>query len=212
MRSKGLWLRVQQRAKHERGLALVEFSFVAIILVLIVAGTVDYGLSWRGGVAVTEAARGGTRVGAAMAHNPRTDHEVLSTVKATLMSAGHFEDLDRVIIYQAANANGAPPASCTAPSPTGSNCIVVNRDQLDSLSPTNFSYAAGPPITGSGCMTSNHMSATASWCPAHRNNSMGSAHYLGVQITVRRQNLFPILGEEQLITRRSVMRLEPDPL
>lgn len=191
---------------------MVEFALIFGIMMLIVAGTIDYGFAWRAGVAVTEAARAGTRVGSSMAVNPKTDYEVLSAVKASLASAELLDDVERVVIFRAASADGAAPATCTVTAPTTGDCVVVNGAQLNSIAPGNFSYVAGDPPTGSGCMTLNRMYATGSWCPRDRNNQLNTAHYIGVQITVRTDNLFPVLGETQVITRRSVMRLEPTPL
>lgn len=204
--------RSEHDRRSERGIAIVEFSFVAIFIFALVGATVDFGLGWRAGTALIESARAGTRVGAAMAQNPRTDYEVLSSVRASLQSAGHLDEVERVIIYRSNSSDGLPPATCTASTPTGSTCIVVNRQQLIAAAPSNFSYTLSTPPTGSGCMTSNRLLATSTWCPRDRNNTMGSAHYIGVEVKIRKPNLFPILGEDQVITRRSVMRLEPSPL
>ena len=188
---------------------------VAMLLVAIVAGTVDYGLAWRSGVVATEATRAGARTGSAMARNPRADYEILSGVRASLISAGRLDELDRVVIFYSSTADGAAPASCLAATPSGSSCVVLNKAQLDAVAPSNFSYVPSGndaiPPTGTGCMTSNRMLATSSWCPSQRVNALQTAQFLGVYVRLRTANLFPMLGSHQTIARQTVIRLEPDP-
>jgi Flp pilus assembly protein TadG len=208
--------RAERSAGSSRGVALVEFAFISMILLVLVAGAIDYGLAWRSAVVATEAGRAGARTGAAMAVSPRADYEALSGVRASLAAGGRLDDVDRVVLFRATSANGAPPASCIAQTPSGSECVVLNQAQLDNISPSNFNYtlAADPwlPATGTGCMTSNRMLATTTWCPSSRNNTLHNAQYLGIYIRLKTDNLFPILGAQQTIERTAVMRLEPTPL
>ena len=59
---------------RERGAMLVEFAFVAMFLVVLVAGTFDYGFAWRSGLAVNEGARAGARVGSGQSLSRGADY------------------------------------------------------------------------------------------------------------------------------------------
>ena len=48
-----------EHCRAERGVTVVEFSFVALMLLTVVAGTVDYGRAWQSGMAINEATRTG---------------------------------------------------------------------------------------------------------------------------------------------------------
>lgn len=55
--------RLAHRLASERGAELIEFALVVPILILILAGMVDFGMMFRSYEAVTNAAREGARVG-----------------------------------------------------------------------------------------------------------------------------------------------------
>ncbi len=209
------------RRRHcgdERGLAVVEFAFVGLILLVIVAGAIDFGLAWRSGLALTDASRNGARVGSSMAKNPSADYSVLSSVRASLESAGKLDATQVVVLYRSTTANGRPPSECiTAPYTTGSaDCIVMTGAQLNGIGPGNFSFVddgdATTPPTGTGCASSNYTRRTASWCPSQRLNALTNAHYIGVFVRMRHDNLFKVLGASRMVERYAVMKLEPDPI
>lgn len=203
----------QSRSIGERGLSIVEFAFVALIMFTIVAGTVDYGRGWQSGMAITEAARTGARVGSSQANRPNADYDALMGLRASLTASNKMDDLELVVIYYSNTANGQVPASCTTASPSGT-CNVFNRAQLLALNNNSFNitWAANPddpPTGGNGCAKSGN-ALRAGWCPTSRTNApQGDAQYMGVYIRYRQRNLFPILGNDRVLSRTAVMRLEP---
>ena len=70
LRGRGGW--------RERGAALIEFAFVCMLLVTLVAGAWDYGRGWRAGLSATEAARTGARVGSGQGKFIQADFAALT--------------------------------------------------------------------------------------------------------------------------------------
>jgi Flp pilus assembly protein TadG len=203
-----------RRAHGERGAAIVEYAFVSVILLLIVSGATDYGIAWRSGLSLTEAARTGARVGSGQADNRAADYNALTGIRAALESSGTLDGVEFVVIYRSTTASGTVPSSCArlSPTPTGT-CNVLTGEQLVNLDENSFhiTWAADPedpPTGGTGCLRDSS-SLRAGWCPTSRNNTQASADYYGVYIQYRQDFLFPTLGEGMTIGRNAVMRLEP---
>jgi Flp pilus assembly protein TadG len=203
--------------RPERGVALVEFSFVMVILLTIVAGTVDYGRGWQSSLAITEASRTGARVASGQARQPNADFNALTGIRASLVASEKIDNVELIVIFRSTTANGAVPTSCTSATAPSGTCNVFNRAQLLALGPTSFNivWAANPndpPTGGTGC-ANNGAALHRGWCPTSRVNSpQASSEYLGVYIRYRHDNLFPVLGDSRTIARTAVMRLEPPSL
>lgn len=200
------------RGHSERGAVLVEFAFIAMILVVMIAGVFDYGFAWRSGLAVNEAARTGARVGSGQATSAGADYFALNGVRASLMSSGQMGDLRKVVIYKADGADGKVPASCLHASPSGT-CNVLTPTQLQNLTVSSFNLTipADPAQkpTGTGCLNSG-AALRRSWCPnARSNNQQTGADYYGVYIEVYYPHKFKLLGQGTTVRRSAVMRLEP---
>lgn len=195
----------------ERGVTLVEFAFVSVIMFSLVAATVDYGRGWQSGMAITEAARAGARVGSSQAKNSDADFNALMSIRASLTASDKLNDVELVVIYRADNANGVPPSSCVGTGSFSGTCNVFTKAQLEALTLSSFNIVDNSPNppTGNGCAKSGY-APRAGWCPTSRVNSpQGSAEYIGVYIRYRQNNLFPLSGPSRTISRTAVMRLEP---
>jgi Flp pilus assembly protein TadG len=202
-----------EHCRAERGVTVVEFSFVALMLLTVVAGTVDYGRAWQSGMAINEATRTGARVGSGQAAQPNADYNALTGIRASLVASNKIDDVELVVIYKSTTANGAVPASCTGTSGWSGSCNVFTGPQLVALGPTSFNITwavnpSDPPTGGTGCANAG-AAQYRGWCPNTRSNTQASADYYGVYIRYRQRNLFPILGTSRLMSRTAVMRLEP---
>jgi Flp pilus assembly protein TadG len=196
----------------ERGAVLVEMAFIAGLLLLLVAGTFDYGFAWRSGLAATEASRTGARVGSSQSVSPAADFYALNGVRSALNASGKIGSVERVVIYRSQTADGEIPASCKAASPTGA-CNVLTGAQLNALTAASYNVTipADPAVapTGTGCLRSS-AALHAGWCPNTRNNIQASGpDYYGVYVKLRYDHQFPFVGSATTVERTSVMRLEP---
>lgn len=201
-------MRVRHRLRHhavaesdvgERGAIIVEMSIVAIFLVTLLAGTFDFGMAWRGSLAVTEATRAGARVGSSVGDDINADRDLLLSAQAALSSSGLLDEVQRVVVYRSSSINGAVPPNCKTATSTVSGCNVLTGTQFKNLT-------AGSALTSRGCINT---STSKGFCPLDREERQIDADYLGVYIRAEYRFMFQLLGTVQVIERTAVMRIEP---
>jgi Flp pilus assembly protein TadG len=195
---------VRSRRRGEPGAVLVEMAFVAMFLAVLAGGAYDYGMGWRQGLAVTEAARTGARVGSSQGRLVGADFALLSGTKSALASSGVLGAVNRVVIYKADTAGGDVPANCKTTTSTNppQSCNILTGAQFRALPAT----AGTGVLTATGCINN---SQSKKWCPTTRNNVQLTAEYIGVWVQVTYTYQFKFLGSSQTIERDAVMRLEP---
>lgn len=185
----------------ESGAGLVELSLVALLLLLLTAGTFDYGMGWRTGIALNEAVRGAARVASNAQADRGADFAALSSMKASLSSSGLLPGVERVVVFRADSANGAVPPTCKTS--YTSVCQVIDgaafRTSWESTPMTSAT-------TTTGCL---NVASAKNWCPTTRNSVAATSEYYGVWVKVKHNYMFPIVGNSVMIERTAVMRLEP---
>ena len=100
--------------RHEAGSVAVEFALVLPILILLVFGSVEFGLALYNKEVITNASREGARAGIIMSNPSKTATQITNVVKSYLTSAG----------WDATKATIAVP---DAPCVTGGNLTVNVR-------------------------------------------------------------------------------------
>lgn len=188
---------------RESGAALVEFAFVAMLLFVLAAGAFDYGMAWRTGLAINEASRTGARVGSAMGDQPTTDYYLLSGSKAALESSGKLGEIERVVIFRSANADGVVPEQCKVAMATSQPCVIIEGDVFRSGWDID-DFNAGPGQNG--CF---ELALVSNWCPGDRESQQLIADYIGIWVKYRQDHFFSVTGGHVMVERQSVMRLEP---
>lgn len=180
---------------RERGAVLVETALVMAVLVMLCFGALEYGLGWQVSNQAVAASRSGSRVAAGLGDDQTADYYAVTSVRASLESAGLADDIERVVIYKAPSG-GRPPASCLAASPSGA-CNVYPADEIATMTLADF--------RSDGC----HRRATPrNYCPTSRNVDQRDADSVGVFVVLNDQSvtgMFP----DRVVNRRSVMRIEP---
>lgn len=189
-----------RRARRgERGAALVEFTFIAVLLVSLVLGVIEIGSAWGDYQSLAQASRAGARVTSQVATDGRADVEGLLAIEAAL---GNLSDnVNRVVVFEA-DADGRMPSACRTASPGfsgGANCNVYGATEMANLTNTSF--------WGSGTSCG---SADGNWCPTSRSNILPNATYLGVRVEVERDFLTGFFGGgSHSMGETTVMRVEP---
>jgi Flp pilus assembly protein TadG len=212
----------------ERGAVFIEFALAVPFLVLIAMGIVEYGLGWAAANDVNAAARDAARAGSASTNYVTADKIMLQTIGASL-SNDELDHLQKVIVYQAANADDTrPPSRCldfsnTSGSATNigaavgvgspQSCNVYGKGQIEyALNPANTSDVPyWVNSTGTNCGT-GASSVDKFWCPARRNHSKTTDNldYIGVYIKVKHESVTNVGFGDQMIERTAVFRLEPE--
>lgn len=198
--------------RAESGAGLVEFAFVAMILLVLVASTFDYGFAWRAGLAANEGARSGARVGSSQSLSRGADYYALNSVRATLVASGAISQVEKVVVYKSTTANGKVPSSCLLASPSGT-CNVLTGAQLNALTLSSYDLTISPnpgtAPTGTGCLKAA-AATRVGWCPSARSNNQDTgADYYGVYVQLKYPRKFKFPGQSITVTRYAVMRLEP---
>lgn len=183
----------------DRGAVIVELALVSLFLLMMIAGTFDYGQGWRTGLAVNEGARAGARVGSALGPDPLADYYALSAARSSMASSGQLNGVERVVIYRSTTTNGAVPSSCTIGSASTSPCVVIDGDDFRAFAEDDFDDVTG-------CLDD---ALVDNWCPASRTNVQLTADYFGIWIDLTHTKTFTFTGSTLRVTRDAVMRLEP---
>ena len=197
----------------ERGAGLVELAFVAMFLLVLVAGTFDYGFAWRAGLTVNESARAGARVGSGQSLSRGADYYALNSLRASLIAGGTVDQVDKVVIFKSTTTDGAVPSECLAATPTSGTCNVLTGAQLKALTASSYDLviSSDPTVapTGTGCLKTS-AAQRVGWCPnARSNNQDTGSDYYGVYVQLAYPRKFSVLGSSIKVTRTAVMRLEP---
>lgn len=193
---------IARRAGDDRGAGLVELAFVALLLVVLVGGTFDYGLAWRSGIAANEGVRTAARIGSNAGKNRAADFNALSGMKSALTASGLIDGVQRVVVFRTDATDGAIPTACKTSSTSA--CQVITganfRTSWETQSMTSATQA-------DGCL---NVATSRNWCPTSRVHAQATAQYYGVWVQIRHDYLFPIIGDDVTIERTAVMRLEPE--
>lgn len=189
-----------RRARGERGAALVEFVLLAPVLVLVVAGVLEFGMAWRDSMTVSNALRSGARVGSNAGRDRLADYDILKSIESAMKEIPDTARVQRIVIYKADTTNSAPSASCMAGTPVTGLCNVYTGADM-----------ARPQSDYSGTTSCGGSAPDRFWCPTSRQNQQAlGADYLGVWMQVKYNwvtHVFP--GTGLTIKDRAIMRLEP---
>ena len=185
---------VRDRWRDARGAVMVEAAITLPVLMLLLFGLLEYGLLFRTSLSMSDAVRSGARVAVAQ---PRTTGYHLSAaaaVSGTLSSARIPEDqIGMMVVYRADPRTGGLKGGGAFPShieACNTHCWKFDWDA------GTDQYVPRP---------------TPSWS-ASSQFACGTeltTDYLGVYIKVTHRFVTEMLQDEETLTERTVMRLEP---
>lgn len=180
-------------SKRERGANLVEFAIVVPIVLLVVIGILEVGVAFRDLLTVSNAAKEGVRVMAAMGDDPMSDCVVLTKTSSALASSVTLANLIQIEIFKADTAGNQSPGT------TNVYTLPVGADPTDctewSPNPTEIDSLV--------------------WSPEARNVKMGTDDILdiaGVRVTYTHNWItgFPPFVGSFVVNEATVSRLEPE--
>lgn len=154
----------------ESGSSLVEFAMVAVLLLTIVFGIVEFGLAFRDRLTIGNAGQSAARVGTAVGDGPEADQVMLEALEQTLanLPSGGVGIVKYVDFYEA-DANGNPVGGCP-----GGNCVRYTYQYVDGPGPL-CDWNPCPGYDGSG-------GYGGSWTPMARDVQVGNLDVMGVDI------------------------------
>lgn len=178
---------------RDHGANLVEFAIVMPIILLVVIGILEVGVAFRDLLTVSNAAKEGVRVVAAMGDDPLSDCMVLTKTSSALSTSVSLSNLLTIEIFRA-DSNGDPIAGDTNvyTLPVGANAADCTK-----WSPN--------PMTVS----------SLAWSPLDRKVKIGPTVDLdiaGVRVTYTHNWItgFPPFIGSFIVDQATVSRLEPE--
>lgn len=184
-------IRQRRFARHrdDRGSALVEAAFVVPVILLLVAGIVEYGFLFRSASVTSTATRSGARLAAANypSADAATQPAVIDAVRQAVekeLSSRHGSDTPVDLWIYKADTSGSPPSG-------------------------NFSSCGSPCFTYTWNSVSKQFSSVSGAWPAPV--VCGDVHdSIGVFVRMEHKPIgFSVVFPTFTVKERTVMRLEP---
>ncbi|MGA9595293.1 MAG: TadE/TadG family type IV pilus assembly protein [Acidimicrobiia bacterium] len=182
--------------KREDGATLVEMAFVLPLLILLILGSLEFGLAFKERLTVASAANSAGRTGATMGNRAEADIRILEAIEV-----GLYGQVDPGVIVQVDIFKADPD--------TGAKTGAYDRYQYDGSDPLcKWTPCPDPNIPGFSY-------GGAGWPPDDRDTTLeptgGGLDVLGVEITYHHTpvtNILPYLDRN--FVERALVRLEPD--
>jgi hypothetical protein len=185
---------IVRRIKREDGASLVEMAFVLPVLILLIFGSLEFGLAFKERLTISSAANSAGRTGATMGDRAEADIRILEAIEVGLYDQVDPGIIVRVQIFRADTNTGAMTTD-------------VNTYTYDGSDPVcKWIPCPDPDVPGYGY--------GGSWVPANRDTTLdpggGGLDVLGVQVTYHHTPVTNILLYlERDYAERALVRLEP---
>ena len=182
----------RRRKDGDKGAALVEFSLLFGVLMMIAIGAFEYGMVFRDWLSVSVASREGARVAASAANYGDADCVILEATSGALQSL-QSGDITEVHIYRS-DSNGSYP---------GTTSSYTRRYR-----PANPS---DPNLVACSSSLWSWVHLGSNWEPADRNNAGPNADWIGVRVEFDHVWLTNFLWWNGTVsfTDDSIFRMEP---
>jgi hypothetical protein len=191
--------------------ALLEFAFVAPVILALFAMVIDFGFAWRKTMAMSAAIRGGVRVVTNLGDERNADRQALLALNASIAEIGSA-NITRVIVYHSLTATGEVSSQCLALAPqvgtSGSGvgrtgeCNVYGKDQLAAMTPARFTDS-----TGTGCDGSDW---DRFYCPVARESQQAvGSDFVGVFVEYSIDHIVGFISDGVTTDDQAIMRIEP---
>ncbi len=183
------------RMKNEDGATLVEMAFVLPVLILLIFGSVEFGLAFKERLTIASAASSAGRTGATMGTRAEADIRILEAIEV-----GLYDQVDVGVIVSVEIFNADPV--------TGTNVGPSNTYVFDALDPTCKWIPCPDPVHPS-------FAYGGTWTPDTRDTTLdpggGGLDVLGVEVIYHHTPVTNILTYlDRDFTERALVRLEPD--
>ena len=180
---------VRSLRRREDGAAAVEFALVLPILVLLVFGIIEFGMTFRDTLTIASTTRSGARTASALSRDPQFN---TATVAAVTQAVGSLPStsIQQLWIYKADPNGSGLPVGQSGFSSGCSSCSIWNWN-----STTNQFVLSG----------------TSVWDPATQDACAGTSDSVGIYLKVNHQFVTQLFGATVTLTDHTVMRLEPKP-
>lgn len=207
-RAPATWMaRWRQRAREQKGVALVEAAFVTPVFFALIFGVVEIGLAMNDYLAVSNTVRSGARSASAYGSDLYSDYGVLQTV-ARESAALDPSNINRIVIYKPSAFGEAPTSTCQSGNPSPGE-VTTHKNACNVYTAAAFAVKQAD----FGCIATKNLDRY--WCPSDRKvteskTSAGDGpDFVGVWISYNHNWVTKMFGNTRTLTDQSVIRLEP---
>ena len=190
-----------RRGRGERGATLVESALITPVLLLFVFGIFEFGFAFRDYLAVSNIVRDAAREASVAGNASDADYRILRAVERAA-SALPDGSIDRLIVFEATDAESTPHADCIAGNsrgPTGTErCNVYDASHL-TLVESEFQCAPLPAPPDPDYY----------FCPSDRDVIVGNLDYVGIWVQVTHSYITGLFGDTVTFTDQIILKLEP---
>ena len=186
--------RTTSEGKKESGAALVEFAFIAPLLIVLLFGIIEMGLALRDQLTMSNSVTSAARIGSVLGDDADADIAILDAVQAGLVGAVDTDIITKVIIYQSDGAGDS----------TGKENHYL-YDATDAACP--WIPCPDPAVAGF------QYGDPGNWPPTDRVVTLPSPDILGVKIQFTHEwvtTIIPFMGTPANWESDARVRLEPD--
>ena len=183
--------------RGERGSVVVESALALPLFLLLIFGTMEFGLAFRTYLTLSNSTRDAARFASTLGKDADADFQIINEAVANLtgFKAGTIQ---KIIIFKATGPTSTTASGALAACRTGSVTGLCNTYLGGSISTNSANY---------GC---NYTSPDRFWCPTSRKVAVADPpDYIGVYIEVRHTGLTGVIGMTRNFSDEFVMRLEP---
>jgi hypothetical protein len=197
---------LSSRRRSERGASIVEAAFVTPVFLFLIFGIIESGFLFRNYLSVNSAALSGARAASVAGDDEDTDFLIVRTVAHGVEAMG-VENLDFIVVYDAASPESTVPPSCLHGGSTTLSCNRFTKREfylsLESSPGVKTDWACEPAAVD------------RFWCPTSRNSQVPTSpgdpeiDYVGVYVQANHQFITGFFGSESKLSSDRVIRLEP---
>lgn len=176
---------------------VVESALALPLFLLLIFGTMEFGLAFRSYLTLSNSTRDAARFASTLGRDADADFQVVNEVVAN-MTGFRAGTIKKIVIFKATG-----PTSTTASGPLAA-CRTASVTGLCNT------YLAGSISTNSANYGCNYTSPDRFWCPAGRKVAVADPpDYIGIYIEIRHTGLTGVIGMTRDFSDEFVMRLEP---
>lgn len=188
--------RRHERARSNRGVAVVEAAFVTPIFFALVLGVIELGLIMNNYLGLAHSVRAGARVASASGNEIFADYGIMASVKREAAALGD-DQIQLVVVYKAEAFGSAPTATCQGGTSVVGVCNVYTPADL------------ALPKEDWGCRPDRNIDRY--WCPTTRKVTLtgDGTEFVGVWMKIEHDWVTKLFGSTTTLTDSSVIRLEP---
>lgn len=183
--------------RSERASVVVESALALPLFLLLIFGTMEFGLAFRSYLTLSNATRDAARFSSTLGRDADADFQVINEV-VTNLSGLRAGSLRKIIIFKATGPSSTTASGALAACRNGSVANLCNTYINPGISTNSANY---------GC---NYTSPDRFWCPAGRKVAVADPpDYIGIYIEIRHTGLTGVIGMTRDFDDEFIMRLEP---